>query len=195
MAYFQSLPAPNSNVTGDGYNYQGFVFASPTHETQNVYIARADYNITQDGKQRLSVMGATRDDSSDACGGCQPYFPGQPPQGQTVYHNKGLIGSYSAVIRPNLMSNFHYGFVRESFGTLGNSNQPWIVFNFGQSVTRTRNFQRPTQNFSEDLSWIHGKHTLQFGGYLLFMRNPRFDFGSSFDNGSTNSSFTTTSGF
>ena len=38
MAYFNSLPAPNSNVTGDGFNYQGFVFASPTHQTQNVYI-------------------------------------------------------------------------------------------------------------------------------------------------------------
>jgi hypothetical protein len=195
MGYFQTLPAPNSNVTGDGFNYQGFVFASPTHETQNVYIARADYNITQDGKQRLSVIGATRDDSSDACGGCQPYFPGQLPQGQTVYHNKGLIGSYSAVIRPNLMSNFHYGFVRESLGTLGNSYQPWITFNFSQGITRTRNFQRPTHNFSEDLSWIHGKHTLQFGGYLLFMRNPRFDYSSSFDSGNTNSSFTTTSGF
>ena len=195
MAYFQTLPVPNSNVTGDGYNYQGFVFASPTHETQNVYIARVDYNITQDGKQRLSLLGAMRDDSSDACGGCQPYFPGQLPQGQTVYHNKGLIGSYSAVIRPNLMSNFHYGFVRESFGTLGNSYQPWITFNFSQGITRTRNFQRPTHNFSQDLSWIHGSHTLQFGGYLLFMRNPRFDYTSSFDSGNTNSSFTTTSGF
>lgn len=195
MAYFQSLPAPNSNATGDGYNYQGFVFASPTHETQNVYIGRADYNITQDGKQRLSLMGAMRDDSSDACGGCQPYFPGQIPQGQTVYHNKGLIGNYSALIRSNLMSNFHYGFVRESFGTLGNSYQPWIAFNFGQGITRTRNFQRPTHNFSEDLSWIRGKHTVQFGGYLLFMRNPRFDYSSSFNSGDTNSSFTTTSGF
>src|SRR5215469_11300788 len=29
MAYFQSLPLPNSNITGDGFNYQGFVFASP----------------------------------------------------------------------------------------------------------------------------------------------------------------------
>jgi len=195
MAYFQTLPTPNSNVTGDGYNYQGFVFAAPTHETQNVYITRADYNLTQDSKQRLSLMGALRNDSSDACGGCQPYFPGQPPQGQTVYHNKGLVVGYSAVIRPNLMSNFHYGFVRESFGTIGNSYQPWVTFNFTQSITRTQNFQRPMHNFSEDLSWIHGKHTMQFGGYLLFMRNPRSNFTSSFDSGSTNSSFTTTSGF
>jgi hypothetical protein len=195
MAYFQTLPAPNSNVTGDGYNYQGFVFASPTHETQNIYIARADYNITQNGNQRLSVMGALRNDSSDACGGCQPYFPGQPPQGQTVYYNKGIIVGYSAVIRPSLVSSFHYGFVRESFGTIGNSDKSWIIFNFNQSITRTRNFQRPTHNFSEDLSWIHGKHTIQFGGYLSFMRNPRFDFGSSFNGGGTNSSFTTTSGF
>ena len=195
MAYFQTLPLPNSNVTGDGFNYQGFVFAAPTSETQNVYIARADYNITQDGKHRLSLTGASRDDSSDACGGCQPYFPGQSPQGQTVYHNKGFIVGYSAVIRPNLMSNFHYGFVRESFGTLGNSYQPWVIFNFTQSVTRTQNYQRPMHNFSEDLSWIHGKHTLQFGGYVLFMRNPRLNYMSSFDSGSTNSSFTTTSGF
>lgn len=195
MAYFQTLPAENSSVTGDGFNYQGFVFAAPTHQTQNVYIARADYNITQDGNQRLSLVGALRSDASDACGGCQPYFPGELPQGQTVYHNKGLVAGYSAVIRPSLISNFHYGFVRESFGTLGNSDQPWIIFNFSQSITRTHNFQRPTHNFSEDLSWIRGKHTLQFGGYLLFMRNPRFDFGSSFNSGSTNSSFTTTSGF
>src|SRR6516164_2416302 len=140
-------------------------------------------------------MGAMRDDSSDACGGCQPYFPGQSPQQQTVYHNKGLIVGYSAVIHPNLISNFHYGFVRESFGTFGNSNQPWITFNFSQSITRTHNFQRPTHNFSEDLSWIHGKHTLQFGGYLSFARTPRYDLTSSFDSGSTNSSFTLTSGF
>lgn len=195
MAYFNTLPVPNSNVTGDGFNYQGFVFASPTHQIQNVYIAHADYNITQDGKHRLSLMGALQNDSSDACGGCAPYFPGQPPQAQTVNHNKGLVAGYSAVIRPNLVSNFHYGFVRESFGTIGNSNLPWITFNFGQAITRTRNFQRPTQNFSEELSWIHGKHTIQFGGYLLFMRNPRFDYTSSFNSGNTNSSYTTTSGF
>jgi Carboxypeptidase regulatory-like domain len=195
MAYFQTLPVSNSNVTGDGYNYQGFVFAAPTHQTQNVYITHVDYNITQDGKQRLSVMGAMSDDADDTCGGCQPYFPGELPQGQTVYHDKGLIAGYSAVIRPNLMSNFHYGFIRESLGTLGNSYQPWIIFNFTQSITRTQNFQRPMHNFSEDLSWIHGKHTLQFGGYVLFMRNPRLNYLSSFDSGSTNSSFTTTSGF
>jgi hypothetical protein len=195
MAYFQTLPLPNSNVTGDGYNYQGFVFAAPTHQTQNVYIARLDYNITQDGKQRLSFTGASQDDSDDTCGGCQPYYPGQPPQGQTVYHNKGLVAGYSVVIHPNLMSNFHYGLVRESFGSLGNSYQPWVIFNFSQSITRTQDFQRPMHNFSEDLSWIHGKHTLEFGGYVLFMRNPRLDYSSSFDTGSTNSSFTTTSGF
>ena len=195
MAYFQTLPAPNSNATGDGFNYQGFIFASPTHQTQNVYIARADYNLTQKGSQRLNVMGALQNSASDACGGCQPYFPGQPPQGESVYHNKGLIVGYSAIIHPSLISNFHYGFVRESFGTLGNSNLPWVIFNFTQSITRTRSFQRPSHSFSEDLSWVHGNHTLEFGAYLLFMRNPRFDFTSSFDSGSTNSSFTTTSGF
>jgi len=143
------------------------------------------------------VMGALRNDASDACGGCQPYFPGELPEGRTVYYNKGLVAGYSAIIRPSLISSFHYGLVRESFGTLGNSDHPWIDLNFipSSSITQTRNFQRPTHNFSEDLSWVHAKHTVQFGGYLLFMRNPRFDFTSSFDYGYTNTSFTTTSGF
>jgi hypothetical protein len=195
LKYFQSLPLPNSNVTGDGFNYQGFVFAAMTDDTQNVYIAKADYNITRDGRQRLSVMGALRNDTGNTCANCEPYFPGEPPQFATVNYSKGIVAGLSSVIRPSLVSSFHYGFVRESLGMIGNCTQPWIVFNFGQSITRTSSFQRPTHNFSEDLSWIHGKHTLQFGGYLWFMRNPRTDYGPSFDAGNTNSAFTTTSGF
>lgn len=195
LKYFNTLPLPNSNVTGDGFNYQGFVFAAPTSDTENVYIAKVDYNITQDGKQRLSVMAALKNDAGDTCAGCQPYFPGEAPQFSTVNYSKGIVVGLSSVIRPSLISSFHYGFVRESFGKIGNSYQPWVIFNFGQSITRTSSFQRPTHNFSEDLSWIHGKHTLQFGGYLSFMRNPRLDFNPSFNSGSTNSAFTTTSGF
>jgi hypothetical protein len=195
LKYFNSLPLPNSSISGDGFNYQGFVFAAPTHDTQNVYIAKADYNITRDGKHRISVSGALRNDGGDACAGCQPYFPGQAPQLATVNYNKGIIVGYSSVLRPSLISSFHYGFVRESVGTIGNSKQPDIIFNFGQSVTRTSSFQRPTHNFSEDLSWIHGKHTLQFGGYISFMRNPRVSFDSSYNTANMNSVITTTSGF
>lgn len=195
LKYFQSLPLPNSNITGDGFNYQGFVFAAPTYDTQDVYIAKADYNITRDGKQRLSVMGALRNDSGDTCAGCQPYFPGQPPQFSTVNYSKGIIAGLSSVIRPSLISSFHYGYVRESLGMIGNSNQPEVIFNFGQSVTRTSSFQRPTHNFSEDLSWLHGKHTFQFGGYLSFMRDPRIDYAPAFDTGGMNTAFTTSSGF
>ena len=195
LQYFQSLPLANSNTTGDGYNYQGFVYAAPTSNTQNVYIARADYNITSDGKQHLSVLGALNNNAGDACGGCQPYFPGEPPQLSTVNYSKGIIVGYSAVIRPSLVSNFHYGFIRESLGTIGNSYQPWVIFNFGQSITRTASFQRPTNNFSEDLSWLRGKHTLQFGGYVALTREPQQSYASSFDTASMNSSYTTTSGF
>ena len=195
LKYFQGLPQPNSSVTGDGFNYQGFVFAAPTSDTQNVYIARADYNITKDGKHRLSVLGALRNDVGDTCANCQPYFPGNVPQLSTVNYSKGLIVGLSSVLRSSLISSFHYGFVRESVGMLGNTNGPSILFNFGQSITHTSSFQRPTHNFSEDLSWIHGKHALAFGGYLSFIRNPRLDTLPSWNSGNTNSAFTTTSGF
>jgi hypothetical protein len=195
LKYFNTLPLPNSNITGDGFNYQGFVFAAPTSDTQNVYIAKADYNITRDGKQRLFVMGALKNEAGDTCPNCQPYFPGDVPQFSTVNYSKGLIIGLSSSIRPSLISSFHYGYVRESLGMIGNTSESSILFNFGQSITHTTSFQRPTHNFSEDLTWIHGKHTLQFGGYLSFMRNPRIDYTPSFNSGGTNSAFTTTSGF
>ena len=195
LAYFNTLPLPNSNITGDGYNYQGFVYAAPTSDTQNVYIAKLDYNITADARHRLSVTGALRNDAGDACGGCQPYFPGEAPQISQVNYSKGIIVGYTAVIHPTLVSNFHYGFIRESLGKIGNSNQPWIFFNFGQSITRSQSFQRPTHNFSEDMSWIRGKHTLEFGGYIALTREPEVSYASSFDYATTNASYTSTSGF
>ena len=193
--YFQSLPLPNSNVSGDGYNYQGFVYAAPTSTNKDVYIGRADYNVSANGNHHISVIGALRNEAGDSCGGCQPYFPGEAPQKSTVNYSKGLIVGYTAVIHPTLVSNFHYGFIRESLGTVGNSSQPWAIFNFGQSITRSSSFQRPTNNFSEDLSWVRGKHTLQFGGYISIAREPQQNYDYSYDTGSMNSSYTTTSGF
>ena len=58
LTYFNKYPLPNDFSQGDGHNTAGYRFASPTTNTKNWYIAKLDYNITQDGKQRVSLTGA-----------------------------------------------------------------------------------------------------------------------------------------
>ncbi len=45
------------------------------------------------------------------------------------------------------------------------------------------------QTISDDLSWVKGNHTLQFGGTIRLVKNNRISFGNAFDNAIANPSF------
>jgi hypothetical protein len=45
------------------------------------------------------------------------------------------------------------------------------------------------QNFTDDLSWVRGNHTFQFGTNIRIIRNQRTSFANAFDNAITNPSF------
>jgi len=192
LAYFNTFPLPNDNTLGDGYgyNYSGYRFRAPIQINYNYYIARADYKITANGNHTIFWRGAL---SNYAKAGV-PAFPGQAPEQTILNFNKGFAFGYTGVLRPTLVNNFRWGYTRESLGNVGNSNEQWNTFrglNDGASgiITRTHSFQRPLHNIAEDLSWMKGKHTYQFGASLTFIRNPRVSTGSSFSDGSTNASW------
>ncbi len=195
LQYLNTWPTSNSNACGDGYNYQCFNFSGPISDTENVYIAKMDYNITQDAKHRLSVMGALRNENEANA----PFLPGQPPSTDIVDYNKGIIANYSGVLTQTIVNNLRYGYVRESVGTIGNSNQDWVYFrglnDQAGAVTRTHSFQRPTNTIADDVSWMHGKHTWQFGTQMAFIRTPSISYSSSFSDGIANASWTNTSGY
>ncbi|MFI5072700.1 MAG: carboxypeptidase regulatory-like domain-containing protein [Terriglobales bacterium] len=200
LAYLNSFPHPNDGSVGDGLNYSGFRFSSPISDTKNWYIAKFDYNITRDAKQRISWSGALANESNPK----EQYLPSSPAgslfnytnaEQSLVNYNKGFVINYSGVITNNLVNSFRYGFVRESVGNIGDSNQQYIILRgITQGVTRTSAFQRPIHTFADDLSWTHGKHTLQFGGSLTYIRNPRNNTLNSFSDGSANGSWLDTSG-
>ena len=197
VAYMNSLPAANVTGFGDGLNYQGFNWSAPISDVQGVYIAKIDYNITRDGKHRVSVTGALRNDANDSLGA--PFFPGEAPSAAQVDYSKGIIVNYSGVLSQSLVNSLRYGFVRESLGIIGNSNQQWIEFRGLNdpvgAITRTSSFQRPTHSIADDLSWIWGRHTWQFGGQVSFIRNPRDSLRSSFSDGVANAGGFNTTGF
>jgi hypothetical protein len=186
-----TYPLPNDSTTGDLVNTAGYRFRGSTHTTKNWYIGKLDYNLTSDAKQRISVSAALANQASAGA----PFLPGTPPEQTTVSFNKGLISSYSWVISPTLLNNFRYGFIRESLGTLGNTNQPWNqLLALSQGINYSSSFQRPIHNFNDDLSWVRGKHTWQFGFQVSILRNPESNLNNSFSSGVANPDWLLNSG-
>ncbi len=182
MQYMDNYPLPNDLTVGDGLNTAGYRFRASTHTTKNWYIGKLDYNLTADGRHRLSLSGALANESDAG----EPLLPGTAPESTTVNFNKGLIASYTAVISPKLLNTFHYGFIRQSSGIVGDSNQPWNqLYGIDQGITRSSSFQRPIHNFTDDVAWVRGKHTWQFGFQMAFLREPESNLNNSFSYGAS----------
>lgn len=197
IPYFQSFAkfVPNDNSVGDGVNFVGYRFSGPVAKNSKWYIARADYKITSNGNHNIFWRGALRNDADAGV----PYLPGGGAERTQVDYSKGYSVGYAAVLRPNLVNNFRYGYTRQSFGQIGNQNQDVIYFrgindngtpnNSSLAVTDNTNFQVPVHNFVDDLSWIKGRHALQFGGNINFLRNPQSNNTNSFSSAVTNASW------
>ena len=72
-----------------------------------------------------------------------------------------------------MINNFRYGFVRESIGTIGNTDQAWNgIRGIDQGYYYSSEFQRPINSFWDDLNWTKGSTRMQFGFQASFIRNP-----------------------
>jgi hypothetical protein len=190
--YLKSFPMPNDNTQGDGLNEVGFRFRGPISTNNNWYIARLDYKLTANGNHTLFARGAMRNDTQ----GGVPYLPGQSPEQTLADYSKGITIGYTGVLTSSIVNNFRWGFTRQSFGQFGNSDDPQILFrglndngttnNSSLAVVRNNTFQVPVHNLTDDISWLKGRHTWQFGVNVAFMRNPRTNTLSSFSDGSAN---------
>src|SRR5262245_23752088 len=113
IPFFQTFAAfhGNDNSVGDGLNFVGFRFKGPVSINTNWYIARADYKLTSNGNHSIYWRGSLRNDSQADV----PYLPGTAPERTLVDYSKGYSVGYTAVLRPNLVNNFRYGYTRQSF--------------------------------------------------------------------------------
>jgi Carboxypeptidase regulatory-like domain len=160
----------NDISAGDGLNYAGFVFRAPTSLDNDVAIARLDYRLTPDGRHTLFLRGASQDLRNPGA----PFLPGDAPESTINDHSKGFVLGYISVLTPALTNSFRWGFTRESFGLVGNSDQQWNEFlGLDQGVTFSHSFQVPLHNFVDDVSWTKGTHTFQFGTAIGIARDPR----------------------
>ncbi|HEY8225344.1 MAG TPA: carboxypeptidase-like regulatory domain-containing protein, partial [Pyrinomonadaceae bacterium] len=166
-------------------NTAGFRFNAPTPVKLNSHSARFDFNLTN--RQTLFVRGNAIHDLI----GLAPQFPDTPAP-QIWSHPMGLVVGHTWTVTNSLVNNFHYGLTRESFTQGGDSAANNISFRFvfvpllfGRTFSRTT----PVQNITDDVSWVRGNHSFQFGGNIRLIKNNRVSFANSYDTAVTNPSF------
>jgi hypothetical protein len=163
----------NDLSAGDGLNYAGFVFRAPTSLDNDVFISRVDYRVTADGKHTIFWRGALQDLRNPGA----PFLPGDVPETTTVDHSKGFALGYTAVVTNTLTNSFRWGYTRQSYGVVGNTNQPWNTFlGLDQGIAYSHNFQVGIHNLLDDVSWTKKNHTFQFGTSIGLARDPRESF-------------------
>ena len=173
-AYYAKLPAPNGSQLSDGYNLASYTFASPAPQSLNTMIAKLDYNLHD--KHRIFVRANLQQDRTT--GPLQ--FPGQGAEYVLSDDSKGIAAGDVWTLSNSVVNNLRYGLVRQAFANRGSTNGNYVTFEdiatlsptgFTSSIVSV-----PTHNIVDDLTWVKGKHTLQFGGnYRLILNNRSSD--------------------
>jgi len=196
LQIFNQYPAPNDNTVGDGLNTSGFRFNSPIALKWNTYIARMDYNLTKDGKHTLFWRGNLQNDKDNST----QQFPGQSARFTNLTTNKGFAAGYNASLTQNLVNVFHAGYTRLGFEAAGSSplsNSPLVSFRtFDDLIPAVRSLTRftPVWNVVDDVAWVRGSHSLQFGTNVRWIRNERINFSTSFSSALVNKAWLQSNG-
>lgn len=172
----------NDTTIGDGLNTAGYRFNAPLPVKLNAHTLRLDFNLTS--KQQLN---ARLQIQQDEFGGAR-LFPDTPSQ-DNWSHPLGLVVGHIWTINNSLVNNFRYGLTREAFTAQGDSSKNEIYFRnvfFPVNDSRTISRKTPVQNIVDDLSWVKGNHTAQFGTNIRIIRNQRTTYANAFDSAYTN---------
>ncbi|HEV8430132.1 MAG TPA: carboxypeptidase-like regulatory domain-containing protein [Pyrinomonadaceae bacterium] len=173
----------NDTTVGDGINTGGFRFNAPTPTTQDTYVLKFDFNLTD--AQTLFVRGNYQDDNI----GVLPIFPdAEAPS--IWYHPKGFALGHSWTISNRMVNRFTYGLTRAAFTRKGDQTGNNVAFRFIFSPALTTGLTRvtPVHNYVDDVTFVKGNHTLQFGGNVRLIKNSRESFANAFDTLTTNPS-------
>jgi hypothetical protein len=146
--------------------------------------ARLDYQITNN----LAWHGSwnLQHEHVNPTGSSYPGLPGQA--GESKFTNYALSNGVDWTITPRLFNSVKFGIQSSVSGSnVGNSVHQWsaqedkrITFGMGISsfIPNATPLMRtnPAFTLSDDLNWVKGKHTMKFGGSMLYTRFYESDF-------------------
>jgi hypothetical protein len=173
ITYMTNLPGGNSPASGfdGGLAFNGLNFDTLLPTKGNLYTARVDYNLTQDGRQTLFARGSLEGLTTGLLAG---EFPGEPSAQTLLNNSRGVALNYNAQIGPTMVNSLRYGLTRIGVNLSGASGDSFDVRSFSDVVdfgARANIRTVPVHQVSDDLTWNRGRHTLSFGGSLYVVRD------------------------
>ena len=193
MNVLNQYPMANQNAGGDGSNTLGYRFSSNADSSFNTYIMRLDYYITSNGSETLFWRGQTQNNKEPQ----EQQFPGQTAASTLLDDSKGSTLGLTSIISPKLLNDFRWGYVRQGGELEGVSNNPGVFLNGISDLvpfTRSTTTFVPVNQFTDNLNWTKGNHTLQFGGDIFLIRDDHISYANSFSDVQTNAVYLNTGG-
>ena len=181
-------PANDTSI-GDGLNTGGYRWNAPAPVSLNSHYAKLDYVLNKD--QNIFVRLNYINDTLATAQGYYQYFPDTVAP-STWSHPTGIAIGHTWSINSNLVNNFRFGLTRQAFTEGGDSFGNDLGFRFvfyPNNQIHSLSRVTPVYHWTDDLSWIHGRHVFQFGANIRKINNERTSFANSFDNAITNPSF------
>ena len=157
----QQYPQGNDPLAASdkGLNFNDLLFNAPQPLNNHAQVAKLDYNLNtaMTFSLRGTLNGASQVNTTEQ-------FPGQQPVSVLQDNSRGLSARYVYVITPKIVNTLNFGYTRLSNATTGTLN---VVPSFGFTTltptTRGNSRIAPSPNLTDDLTWTHGQHTIQFG--------------------------------
>ncbi len=177
----------NTDLLGDGINTGGFRFNAPLPVSQNTHTANFNWSVTRDQTHNLSLRMNYQQDLF----GRASAFPDTPSTDQWSHPLGGAV-SHTWLISNSLTNRFTYGLTRLAFSNAGDTEENAITF---RDIFSPYNYQRtfsrvnPTHNFANDMTWLKGNHTIQFGTNIRLIRNKRVNWAAAYDSAVANFGF------
>lgn len=175
----------NDSSIGDGLNTGGFRFNSSTPVGLNSMALKLDFNLTS--HQTFFARGNYVWD--DYTG--KKYLSNSVAPSEWD-HPMGFAIGHTWTIGNNIVNNARFGLTRQAFSQQGDLVGNYIRFRFLYSpanASRTLDRVTPVYNWVDDVSWVKGKHTIQFGGNITKQNNIRTNYANAWDDATTNPSF------
>ena len=126
----------------------------------------------------------------DTWGGV-PAYPDTPAPDEWD-HPWGFAVGHTWTIHNNLVNKLTYGYTRQSFTKGGDLFHNDIDFRFVYYPTNelfSLSRVTPVNNWVDDLSWVKGSHTIQFGVNVTKSNNVRTSYSNAYDQAITNPSY------
>ncbi|MEO5926608.1 MAG: carboxypeptidase-like regulatory domain-containing protein [Bryobacteraceae bacterium] len=171
--YLKAYPTGNDPAASAdrGLNFSVLRFNAPKTLNNRALVGKMDFNPAKSGNHVLNVRGTLAANSEDTT---LAQFPGQSASAKTLDNSRGVSVNYTAVLSPTVVNNFSFGLTRLGTASTGTTAAGITLF-FANLNAFPRPSSRiaPTYNFVDDLTYINGRHTWQFGANMRFIRNSR----------------------